>query len=63
ARDYLEMTKLLLASQANPNAQDGEGNTPLHFAAEGNNLKLLKCLVKNKYGNSKGDINALNNYG
>ncbi|KLL05010.1 MAG: ankyrin repeat protein [Mycoplasmataceae bacterium RV_VA103A] len=63
ARDYLEMTKLLLASQANPNAPDGEGNTPLHFAAEGNNLKLLKHLVKNKYGNQKGDINATNNYG
>ncbi|CAG8548190.1 12197_t:CDS:2, partial [Racocetra persica] len=62
ARDYLEMTKLLLASQANPNAQDGEGNTPLHFAAEGNNLKLLKCLVKNKYEDLNVEVKADNGF-
>jgi|SRR6185436_5671597 len=62
-QDYLDIAVELLQHDADPNAQDEEGNTPCHFAAEGNNLKILKCLVKNKYGSKKGDINMTNNYG
>jgi ankyrin repeat protein len=61
-RENYELVIELLQHGADPNAQDGEGNTPLHFAAEGNNLKILKCLVKNKYGSKKGDINKVNIY-
>ncbi|CAG8807478.1 8452_t:CDS:2, partial [Racocetra persica] len=62
AREHIEIIKILLAAQANPNTQSKEGHTPLHFAAEGNNLRILKRLVKNKYGSQKGDINAVNKY-
>ncbi|CAG8609611.1 2990_t:CDS:2, partial [Cetraspora pellucida] len=49
-RENYELVIELLLHGADPNAQDDEGSTPMHSAAEGNNLKLLKCLVKNKYG-------------
>lgn len=61
-QNHYDIVIELLRHGADPNAQDDEGNTPLHFAAEGNNLKLLKCLVKNKYGSKKGDINTVNIY-
>ncbi|CAG8499539.1 2683_t:CDS:10, partial [Racocetra persica] len=47
----------LLKHGADPNAHDDEGSTPLHFAAEGNNLRLLKCLVKNNV--SSGIVNEV----
>ncbi|KLL05002.1 MAG: ankyrin repeat protein [Mycoplasmataceae bacterium RV_VA103A] len=59
-QDHYDIVIELLKHGADPNAQDDGDNTPLHFAAEGNNLKLLKCLVKNKYGSKKGDINKVN---
>jgi ankyrin repeat protein len=58
ARNYPEIAELLLEKGADPNIKDCEGNTPLHFAAEENNLSLLKLLSK-----KGGNINAVNNYG
>ena len=62
-QNHWDIVIKLLQHDADPNAQDDEGYTPLHLAGQGNNLKILKCLVKNKYGSKKGDINMTNNYG
>lgn len=40
------MTKLLLDLGENPNARDDEGQTPLHYAAEHDNLPIARVLVE-----------------
>ena len=61
-QNHWDIVIKLLQHDADPNAQDDEGSTPMHLAAQGNNLKILKCLVKNKYGAKKGDIDIVNDY-
>jgi ankyrin repeat protein len=52
-----EIMSKLLEKGADPDVKDSEGNTPLHFAAEQNNLELLKLLIE-----YDGDVNAVNEY-
>jgi ankyrin repeat protein len=40
-----EMTELLLGAEADPNAQDKKGKTPLHYAAEFNCPESIKMLL------------------
>lgn len=35
-------------SRVNVNGQDVNGNTPLHLAAQTNNLYAMECLIGNK---------------
>ena len=53
-----ELIPLLICNQKKGNDTDYNGNTPLHFSAYLNNLKVTKMLIKNKWG--CGDINQLN---
>ena len=55
--NHYEVVNELLKSGADPNTESLSGNTALHFAAEQNNLELLKLLADEKY---KGDVNAVN---
>ena len=36
--------KLLLKHNANPNAKDSSGNTPMHFAVAAKNLSMVRML-------------------
>ena len=40
-----EVVRLLLAHGANVDAGDGDGNTPLNFAARSDNLELARILL------------------
>ena len=59
-----EIISLLLQFNANPNAQDFEGATPLHTAADGNNIQCVEILIKagadpfirNEFGTKAIDI-------
>uniref|UniRef100_A0AC35TT07 ANK_REP_REGION domain-containing protein n=1 Tax=Rhabditophanes sp. KR3021 TaxID=114890 RepID=A0AC35TT07_9BILA len=44
----LGATQTLLACQANPNARDDKGQTPLHLAAEENHAHVVKLFLKMK---------------
>lgn len=52
------ITLLIKDYRANPNAQDDEGNTPLHIAVQNNNVVAIKSLISNK-----ADKNIKNNLG
>ncbi|MBY0545216.1 MAG: ankyrin repeat domain-containing protein [Gammaproteobacteria bacterium] len=50
----LEIVKFLLTDGANPNSiSHHRGKTALHYAAQNNNMDMVKCLV-----NADADINA-----
>lgn len=47
----------LLKNGADPNAQDDNGDTPLHYAAQNGNIEVVKLLLKNK-----ADPNIINTF-
>jgi ankyrin repeat protein len=55
---YKDVAKLLLANNADVDAQDNKGNTPLHLAARGGYKDVAELLLANK-----ADVNAKDNYG
>ena len=56
--DYRELAKLLLAHEADVNAQDKYGYTPLHSAADAGNEQVAKILL-----DKTADINKQDNMG
>ncbi|MGL9779767.1 MAG: ankyrin repeat domain-containing protein, partial [Wolbachia sp.] len=52
-----EVAALLLNKEANVNAKDQIGRTPLHFAAENGHKDVVEFLLSNK-----ADVNAVNKY-
>jgi ankyrin repeat protein len=56
--DMISIAKLLLSYGANVNASDQKGTTPLHRAAEKNNIPMIKLLVSHG-----ADLRAANGYG
>lgn len=56
--DNLQITKLLIEYGADPRALDAHGNTPLHIAANRNNIGTARVLIENG-----ADINARNRVG
>ena len=53
-----DIISLLLSFNANPNAQDFEGSTPLHIAADGQNIECVKLLIE-----AGANPNARNEFG
>ena len=67
-RGAIDIVKTLVYTKANPNAQDFDQNTPLHFASENGKIETISFLlneakadayIKNKFGYYPNDI-ALN---
>ncbi len=55
--DYLVgVLRELMRTDADFNAKDNKGNTPLHYAVENKNFDMVKCLVEE----CKVDCNAIN---
>ena len=55
--DLSNIVELLLNNNANINATDNDGDTPLHFACTNNNISVVKILLKynpNITKNNKG---------
>ena len=46
--EALEVVEALLKNKADPNAMDGIGRTPLHWAAARGHLEVVEALLKNK---------------
>ena len=46
AGNHLELTTLLLANNANPNAQQNGGFTPLHSACQNGSVQMVKLLLE-----------------
>jgi ankyrin repeat protein len=46
AKGHLDVVKLLLNSNADPNLSDEEGRAPLHVASESGHLEVVKILVE-----------------
>lgn len=42
----MEIVKLLIKNDSNPNAQNNDGETSLHFACLNNNIDIVKLLIK-----------------
>ena len=59
-----DIISLLLSFNANPNAKDFEGSTPLHIAADGNNIECVRLLIeaganpnlRNEFGTKSIDL-------
>jgi len=43
-----EITRRLLAEQADPNTHDANGMTALHYAAEAGNFDVVACLLRHR---------------
>lgn len=58
ARNYHELTRILLERKAQPNIQDSNGNTALHLATMAGHHESIKHLIA-----CKADLNIQNNVG
>lgn len=59
----IEITQLLIGYEADINAKDKTGRTPLHYAVEMENHELLKLLVTQKADVNVPGIVIKNRYG
>ena len=53
-----DIIKALIKAEANPNAKDDYGQTPLHYAADDGNTESVKALIK-----SRAKVDEKDNYG